>query len=81
MIMKSILTHYTQSRLSTTLRKKPFENIVGKVENAGYQHFLFPIMFSNYAKTNFEFFNCIYFCHLQMLSIWASVKFCPLVKS
>ena len=30
----------TQSRLSTTLYKKPFENIVGKGENAGNQHFL-----------------------------------------
>ena len=26
----------TQSRLLTTLKKKPFENIVGKGENAGY---------------------------------------------
>ena len=30
----------TQSRLLMTLRKKPFENIVGEGENAGYQHFL-----------------------------------------
>ena len=29
----------TQSRLLTTLRKKPLENIVGKGENAGIQHF------------------------------------------
>ena len=30
----------TQSRLLTSLYKKPFENIVGKRENAGNQHFL-----------------------------------------
>ena len=29
-----------QSRLSTTLKMKPFENIVGKGKNAGNQHFL-----------------------------------------
>ena len=28
----------TQSGLLTTLRKKPYENIVGKGENAGYQY-------------------------------------------
>ena len=33
----------TQSRLLTTLTKRPFENITGKGENAGNQHFLlFP---------------------------------------
>ena len=32
-----------------------FENIVGKGENAGNQHFLlFPIMFSTLLKTNFN---------------------------
>ena len=36
----------TQSRFLTTHRKKPFENIVGKGENAGNQHFLlFPQCF------------------------------------
>ena len=36
----------TQSRLLTNLRKKPFENIVEKGENAGNQHFLlFPQCF------------------------------------
>ena len=33
----------TKSQLFTTVRKKAFENIVGKGENAGNQHFLlFP---------------------------------------
>ena len=35
-----------QPRLLTPLRKRPFENIVGKGENAGNQHFLlFPQCF------------------------------------
>ena len=45
----------TQSQLSTTLRKRPFENFTGKGENAGNQHFtLIPIMFSILPKTNFS---------------------------
>ena len=39
------------SRLLTTLDKKPFENIVEKGENAGYQHFLlFPQFFLLFQK-------------------------------
>ena len=30
-----------QSQLFTTLRQRPFQNNVGKGENAGHQHFLF----------------------------------------
>ena len=42
-----LVTFYNTIRLFTTLRKKAFENIVGKGENAGNQHFLlFPAMFS-----------------------------------
>ena len=41
----------TQSRILTTLRKKAFENIVGKGENAGNQHFLLcPTMFSTLSE-------------------------------
>ena len=44
------------SRLLTTLRKKPFENLVGKGENAGNYHFSpFPTMFSTLSKTNINF--------------------------
>ena len=39
-----LLTLYQQSRLLMTLWKKPFENVVGKGENVGKQHF--PTMFS-----------------------------------
>ena len=45
----------TQSRLLTTLRKKPFETIVGRGENAGNQHFLlFPQCFLPFPK-QFQF--------------------------
>ena len=33
------ITLYTQSQISITLREKAFENIVGKGENIGNQHF------------------------------------------
>ena len=46
----------------TTLKKEPFENIVGKGENAGNQYFLlFPTMFSTIPKTNLNFFSNINF--------------------
>ena len=39
-----------------TLRRKAFENIVGKGENAGSKHFLlFPTMFSTLPNQNFNF--------------------------
>ena len=57
-----ILLYTTQSRLLTLLEKKAFENIVGKGENAGNQHFLlFPKCFSILPKTNFIFFFWITF--------------------
>ena len=41
----------TQSRPLTTLKKKPFENIVEKGENAGNQLFLFcPQCFQPFPK-------------------------------
>ena len=32
-------------------QKKPFENVAGKGENCGYQHFLSPTNFSAFSKT------------------------------
>ena len=43
----------TQSRLLTTLKKKPFENNVGKGENAAI--FPSPTMFSTHPNKNFCF--------------------------
>ena len=58
------------------LKNKPFENIMGKGENAGNQHFLlFP------SQNNFQFFSHIYCRRLQMLSIWTGLKYCRFVKS
>ena len=53
---------------------KPFENMVGKVENAGDQHFLlFPLCFYLFY-INFKFW---------VIFLWLSanvLKFCPLVQ-
>ena len=46
----------TQSQLLSTLRKKAFENIVGKGEKCWLPAFSpFPTMFSTLLKTNFNF--------------------------
>ena len=60
---------------------EPFENIVGKEENAGNQHFLlFPQRFLLFSKqiSTFELHS---FCCLQMLSIYISPKVCLLIKN
>ena len=59
---------------------KPFENTVGKGENAGDQHFLlFPQCFLPFPK-EISIFQSHLFCCLQGLSIWTSLKICRLVK-
>ena len=59
-----------------TLRKKAFENILVKGENAGNQHFLFfPQCFLTFLK-QILIFGSHLFCLLQMLSISTSLKFC-----
>ena len=64
-----------------TPQKMTFENIVGKGENAGNQHFLlFPTMISTLLKASFKVLATLKFCRLQMLSIPTSLKFCCLVK-
>ena len=57
------------------------ENIVGKGENGGNQHFLLcPQCFLQYPSQNkFQFFSHIY-C-VVCSSIWNSLKICRLVKS
>ena len=63
------------------MRKNAFENIVGKEENAGNQHFLlFPQYFLPY-QGEISAFRSFLFCRLQMLSIWTSLKFCCMLKS
>ena len=64
----------TQSWLLTTLKMEPFENIMGKGENAGRQHFLlFPQYFLPIPK-RILVFKLHLFCRLQMFSIWTSRK-------
>ena len=63
------------------LKKKPFETIVGKGENAGNQQFLlFLQCFLPFPKQILTFQSHLV-CRLQRLSIWTSLKFCRLVKS
>ena len=64
-----------------TLEKKPFENILGKGENAGNQHFfLFPTMFPTLSKTNFNFSaifvvsKCFQFGIAQNFVVWERIK-------
>ena len=78
---QSVLTPY-HTILLTTLRKEAFENILGKGENAGNQHFLlFPKCFLHIPEQISIFELIPLFYRLQMLSIWTSLKFCCLVKS
>ena len=57
----------TQWHILTCLGKKPFQNIVGKGENAGNQHFhLFPQCFLHYQRQKLSFMLQL-FCRLQLL--------------
>ena len=62
------------------LKQRAFENIVGKGENAGNQHFLLIpqcfLPFSNQISISHPHLSCC----LQMLSIWTSPRFCRLVR-
>ena len=58
-----------------TLKKKPFEKIVGKGEDAGKLHFLlFPQCFLPFPK-QISIFQSHLFCRLQMLSICPVLNF------
>ena len=68
------LTFTTQCLLLTTLRKKPYENIVGKGENAGNQHFLlFPQCFLAHQSPKSSVWLNSY-CRLQLHPILISLK-------
>ena len=57
----------TQSRLQTTLKKKPFENTQGKGEHAGYQHFLLFLQCFQSIQKRISASNLHLFCLLQIL--------------
>ena len=50
-----------------SLKKKPFENIVGKGENAGNQHFLLFLQCFLLFPKQISIFQSHLFCRLQML--------------
>ena len=79
MIAKSLTLPYNE--VLTTLNKKAFESIMGKGHDVGYQHFyLFSqcLPFCQGHKSSFELhLNC----HLQMLSIWTSLRIVHVVWS
>ena len=62
----------TQSRLLTTLNERPYENIVGKGENAGNQHF--P-MFSTLSNTNCMFSVTYILSSANVLNLDQSIHF------
>ena len=77
----SVLTLYHTIMTLNDPKERLFENIVGKEGNAGNQHFLlFPQSFLLFTK-QLSTFKSHQHCRLQMLSIWTSPQFCPLLKS
>ena len=57
-----------------TLGKKPFENIVGKGENAGNQHFLlFPQCFVPFKNQISSFWSHLFCCLLTLILLSANV--------
>ena len=69
------LSLYHTIPLLMTLRRKAFENIVGKGENADNEHFLlFPQYFLLYHREKSSYWKYSN-CHLQMFSIWTSLKY------
>ena len=64
-----------------TLKQRAFENIMGKGEKAGYQHFPIPTMFSTLPKPKFNFsFTFILSSASAFNLTYRSLKFCLLVK-
>ena len=72
-----IYIYPTQLQLLTSLKERTFENIVGKVENAGKQHFIFPRFLPYHSqKSSFELHS---FFSSANASNCSSQKFCRLV--
>ena len=76
-----VFTLYPTILTFNTCGNKAFENIDGNRENADNQHFLlFPQCFLLFP-THISIIEAESFCRLQMLEIWASLKFCCLLES
>ena len=62
-----ILTSVNGKAVNASITKNPLENIVGKGENAGNQHFLlFPQCFLSFPE-QFSIIQSRLLCRLQML--------------
>ena len=73
-IYSSIFHSLPDNPTFNDLEEETFENIVGKGESAGNQHFLFfRQCFLPYLK-QILIFQSHASCRLQMLSIWTSLK-------
>ena len=63
-----------------TLRKRPFENIVGKGDNVGNQDFrIFPKCFLSYQRQNHHLSDiyvvvCDTFAHMQNFVVWERIN-------
>ena len=69
------LTITKQSLLLSTLRKNPFENIVGKGENAGNQHFLlFLQCFLSFPKHILAACKCFQIGHIENCILQKRIK-------
>ena len=76
MLKTALILYYTIPTFNDPQTERPFENIVGKGENAGNQHFLlYPQCFLLFPK-QISTFKLFLFCFLQMLSVWISPKIC-----
>ena len=61
-------------------KEEGFGKHYGKGENAGNQHFLlFPSCFILYQNEKFSF-EQLFFCRLQMLSVWSNPNSCRFLK-
>ena len=63
------------------LLEKDFENILGKGENAGNQHFLLFKECFLLPQMIIKFFEVHLICHLQVLLIWTSVHFVVMYRA
>ena len=59
-----------------TMRKEVFENILGKGENAGDQHFLLFLKMFSTIPEKFQFFSRINVIPCKCFEIRSGLKFC-----
>ena len=81
-----VLSYKHKQKYKTTEKKtflsheNKFENIAGKGENAGNQHFLLFLQCFPAFQKQISTFESYSFCRLQMLSIWSRLKILLFIK-